>query len=299
MGTEYRDRYLSLYGSMMSSKAAAKPTLKLAPNEVTSSLRGLQWPVAKDVATPAWLHAMPNPAQTTHDPAAHYRPMSAQVGMRATSATIRQHGEHRLPNPAAKARYLQVPYVTGAQAEGAGIGRRPTSAQSLWMYNSAKQLEILEGSGQRLHERAASIASWTASRTYNVPPVAPTPEPWMTTSKKSYDGRPSSDAQQHRIRRFVSSPYMGADSLSSDPVVVTKAPIKDGSALHETAFLGVRGSDGSRRFVHVDTKGDVPTGFNPSYSTAYAPLRPPTPFVASQPASHRMDVESTVSKAAC
>jgi len=284
LGTEHRSKY-QLYADALAANATRSypRPLDMGPDK-TSTSTSHPWPkayVAQPVMWNNWARVqIGTPIQE------ELRPMSAD----APRPGLLENPMYEQAKPAAKARYMQAPYLVGAMAEGAGIDKRPTTAISTYQLASKKHKDLLEDAAVGLAARSAQIQAWTHSRSLRSQPISPDPSPYLTSSMDAYRVRPVADAQQHRLRRYVTSGQASGDSLESAPVHVEVPPLKGGTVQHATRFLGVRAPDGTRRLMEMDTTGG-PAPIRARHPCPY-PLPDPAqsvPYISSQPISHEME----------
>ena len=292
-GTEHRDQYKSFKDATTDISSASKAPFALGP-EKTSALIGLPWCESTGMVAPAFAASVWAPVGVPA--ASHFQTASSTYGSMPT-APFHKSVMFEKAKESASVRYLQAPYLAGAMGEGAGLDARPVSSVSTFSLASDRQAEILASAEQRLGERAAQTASWTMSRSLKSQPITAVPDPYLTTTNKSFQPRPSADSQQHRLRGFTTSAFVPARSLNSTPMRVPTAPLDDSSALHGTRYVGVRDSDGGRRLIEVDTTG-APAATAP-WKLPTMPSAPPeyppsTPFVSSHPTTTNDDTVRSV-----
>jgi len=287
-GTENRDRYRTYQDATASLGSAEKPPFQTGASK-TSSLTALPWPTQyRAYGDVTWAKQLFAPPKTVD---AHYRPSSSTVGSVAAQAHHQQVNGvfgYTRAYPSATVRYLQAPYLAGEMTEGAGIDTRPPSSVATYSLASERQAQMLATGEHNLLERLAHNASWTNSRSLRSPPLTAAPEPYLTTTNKSFRPQTGPNAQQHRLRSFTTSSLVPARSLNSTPTALPAPALGGSSSLHETRFLGVRDSDGGRRLLDINTTGE-PTTAAVAGSAAAAQYVPQYSqrlnFVPSQPAS--------------
>lgn len=298
-GTESRDQYKTIFGQRSVQQMAYKRESELG-SLMTSSVIALPWPAPKDIASVSWPGSVGPSGVVTPGP-----PPESTVYGSEPQRPIHQHplpnrgppmSRYELPKPAAKVRYLNGPYVTGAMAEGSGIDKRPVSSVSTFQMASDRQKELLVEGHNLLQRRMAENAKWTAERTRKSRPISASPTPYLTTLKASYKERPAADAQQQRVRKLISAPLAytpAGERLSSAPIHKEVTPLAGGTALHATRYLGVQDPDGTRRLLDMDsTGGPLPIQVPPPRERPRT--APAIPFVASQPSTKTMDEEANV-----
>lgn len=218
----------------------------------------------------------------------HFRPVSTQIG------SFQPQPVHRYPmfekaKPVPSVRFLQAPFLMGEMSNGAGIDSRPASSVGTFAMVD-KQRELLTTGDARLAERMHSVRGWTAARTTRTT-ISDVPDAYLTSTLASFQERPAADMQQHRLRGFTTSSFVGtttADRLNSAATPCPTASLTGGSSLHSQRFLGLRDSDGTRRLLDTHVDGS-PSELAP---TETAPLPPPPPassFVSSQPTTRNTD----------
>ena len=206
-GTETRDHYKpsSVTASVPSSGQIGPPALTLG-SSVTSSVIAFPWPTPAAPVEQPWTTASMEP--TSVPASVHYRPQSAGYGSTPAQSFHAQPSMQK-PLPCGSVRYLQGPYLVGSMRDGAGIERRPTSAQAHFTFTSRRQKEILQDGERNLWDRGASINAFVAARSR----VRPQPRPgdaYLTSTKASFNTRPAADSQQHRLRAFnTAKMYIG------------------------------------------------------------------------------------------
>lgn len=282
-GTEHRDNFKLMTDATASVAPASKAPFNVGPDK-TSSLTGCPWVEGRELEKPSWNKTVWMPSAM---PASHFRPSSSSYGAIPASPFHHQNMFEKAKESAG-VRYLQAPYLAGDMAAGAGIDMRPVSSVGTFSLASNRQAEILADGEQRLAERMAQTAAWTAARSRASKPITSVPDPWLTSTNASYTQRPAADSQQHRLRGFITSPFVPTRSLESAPARCPTAPLEGGNSLHATRYVGVRDSDGARRLIEVDTTG-APAATSPwklpTAPTPPAELPMPYKFVASQPAT--------------
>ena len=313
-GTEHRDQYKSLYAQTSVQQLAVKPEQNNGP-DLTSSLIALPWPQPKDVPKVAWPgSAGVGDSGVVGIPLAE----SSVLGDHVVKEAHRHPLPHRGPPhsqyarcpPAARARYLNVPYLVGAMAEGTmPTDKRATTSMAMSQLHSEREKELLVQGAAIFQRRMEEAAAWTAARAEEAGPITPSPSPYQTTHRASYAPRPIADSQQQRMRKSVTSSFSAAalagsltasgtvESMTGEPITVEAEPIPGGSALHATRFLGVRDPNGTRRFVEVDTTGGPVITLplrNLRPQSAPAGHRTAPMFVPSHPQTRAMDEDTNV-----
>lgn len=290
-GTEHRDNFKTYYDATVNAPSASKAPFSLG-NSTTSSIIGLPWTENKGIPPPAWQNKVWAPMDISTS--AHFRPTSSEYGSQSV-LPFHKYPSFDKAKESASVRYLQVPYLAGEMAAGAGLDARPVSSVSTFSLSSDRQAQILASGEQLLGERMAQAASWTAARSLRSSAITPVPNPYLTTTNASFQQRPVADSQQHRLRSFTTSAYVPARSLESAPTYVPSPALVGSAKLHETRYLGVRDSDGSRRILEIDTTGAPPPSANLPTAPAPPPEYPPSvPYVSSQPTSRNFDTIRSV-----